>query len=239
MFAILGRNSQSNYPILLGLGEFFGALSVLFVGLFFDKHVYSSTYNWKTDPFTFHPLMMTTGLLFCYGNAILLYRTFRQTPKLTVKILHALFLILSLIFGAVGFTAIVRAKILDNESHFISFHSWLGLLTLILFVLQWICGFISFLFPKLSLDTRTKYMPTHRFWGKIIFLSAVITILAGLSELGTFSSFFVKDDAERKRRLIMNFFGVFTLLFSLIVIYLLTNPDYQRPPDEDTDQRIQ
>jgi hypothetical protein len=38
-------------------------------------------------------------------------------------------------------------------------------------------------------------------------------------------------DPQRKRRLILNFFGVFTSLFSLIVIYLLSNPDYQRPPD--------
>jgi len=38
-------------------------------------------------------------------------------------------------------------------------------------------------------------------------------------------------DPQRKRRLIINFFGVFTSLFSLIVIYLLSNPDYQRPPD--------
>ncbi|CAF1469298.1 unnamed protein product [Rotaria sp. Silwood1] len=236
MFAIFKRDSSVNYQILLSLAELFGLLSVILVGLFFDKHVFSGTYNWKTNSFSFHPLMMTMGLLFCYGNAILLYRTLRQTPKLTVKILHALFLILSLAFGSVGFAAIVRSKNLGKRPHFMTFHSWLGLSTLILFVLQWICGFVSFLFPKLSLRIRNSYMPIHRFWGRIIFLSAVISILTGLSQHGMTSSYFTDNDVQRKRRLIMDFFGVFTTLFSLIVVYLLTNPDYQRPPDETTDE---
>ncbi len=79
-------------------------------------------------------------------------------------------------------------------------------------------------------------MYSHRLWGKIIFLSAVVTILTGLSEYGMTSSFFTADDKERSRRLIMNFFGVFTSLFTLIVIYLLSNPDYQRPADTTLDR---
>jgi hypothetical protein len=47
------------------------------------------------------------------------------------------------------------------------------------------------------------------------------------------TSFFTDGDVQRTRRLIMNFFGVFTSLFTLIIIYLLSNPDYQRPPEED------
>ncbi|CAF0822064.1 unnamed protein product [Adineta steineri] len=76
-------------------------------------------------------------------------------------------------------------------------------------------------------------MFSHRLWGKIIFLSATVAILTGLSEHGYGSSFFTAGDAERKRRLILNFFGVFTSLFSLFVIYLLSNPEYRRLPDED------
>ena len=64
----------------------------------------------------------------------------------------------------------------------------------------------------------------------------MISILAGLSEHGMSSSFFTANDAQQPRRLIMNFFGVFTCLFSLIIIYLLSNPEYQRPPDENPPQ---
>ena len=153
------KNPHLTYGLLLGAAEIFGLISVILVGLFFDPNVYTSTYNWTTNPFSYHPLLMTLGLLFCYGNAIVLYRTFRQTPKLTVKILHAVFLIASLVIAAVGFAAIIRSKNLGKRPHFMSFHAWLGLATLILFTLQWMCGFVSFLLPKLSLETRRKYMP--------------------------------------------------------------------------------
>jgi ABC-type transport system involved in multi-copper enzyme maturation permease subunit len=72
---------------------------------------------------------------------------------------------------------------------------------------------------------------SHRLWGKIIFLSAVATILMGLSEYGMTTSFFTPNDTQRSRRLIMNFFALFASLFTLIIIYLLSNPDYQRPPE--------
>ncbi|CAF3864905.1 unnamed protein product [Adineta steineri] len=234
MFIIVGKNANRAYPKLLIVCEIFGLLSVILSGLFFDKKLYASkyVYNWDTNPFSYHPLMMTLGLLFCYGNAILLYRTLKSTPKLIAKILHASLLIVSLVLAIVGFVAIVRSKNLRKAPHFMTFHSWLGLTTLILFALQWICGFISFLVPQLSLNIRKAYMPSHRLWGKIIFLSAVVAILTGLSEYGYGTSFFAANDAEQDRRLIMNFFGVFTSLFSLFVIYLLSNSDYQRPPDE-------
>ncbi|CAF1401248.1 unnamed protein product [Rotaria sordida] len=238
MFVIVGRDPDRSYSILLCLGEIFGLLSIILVGLLFDRRVSSDVYNWKTNPFSYHPLMMTIGLLFCYGNAILLYRTFKQIPKLMVKIFHACFLIISLTLGTFGLAAIIRSKIITNRPHFMTFHSWIGIATIGLFVFQWICGFISYLFPKLSLDIRKGYMPTHRLWGKIIFLSSVASILTGLSEHGMTSSFFTMNDIQQSRRLVIIFFGIFTSLFSFIVIYLLSNSDYQRPPDQTDEKSV-
>jgi cytochrome b-561 len=162
MHIVVGRKPHISYPILLTLGEWFGIISVILAGLLFDKSVSinSGIYDWENSPFSYHPVMMTAGLLFCYGNAILLYRTFKQPPKLLVKIFHAIFLLISLAFGVVGFVAIVRQKDIGNRTHFMTYHSWIGLTTLILFVLQWVFGFIIYLFPTLSLDVRTNYMPT-------------------------------------------------------------------------------
>jgi len=159
MFVIFRKKPYLTYPILVSFAEIFGLISVILVGLLFDKNISSLIYDWNKSPFTFHPLLMTIGLLFCYGNAIILYRTFNKTPKLTVKILHALLLISSLVFAGIGLAAIIRSKNLQNRSHFMTYHSWIGLTTIILFVFQWILGFISFLLPKLSLDFRNAYMP--------------------------------------------------------------------------------
>ena len=147
------------YPILVIAAELFGITSVVLVGLFYPKNGYYPTYNWETNPFSYHPLMMTIGLLFCYGNAIIVYRTFRRAPKYPMKLLHAFLLISSLAFAAVGLAAIIRNKNLRGTSHFMTFHSWLGLTTIILFTFQWIGGFVSFLVPQLSLKVRKAYMP--------------------------------------------------------------------------------
>jgi cytochrome b-561 len=150
---------ESSYLILLTIGEIFGLISVILVGLFFKQNGFYPTYDWEKNPFSYHPLMMTLGLLFCYGNAILVYRTFKQIPKLWVKILHAVLLLISLLFTLIGLTAIIRSKNLGNRPHWMTYHTWIGLTTIILFVLQWICGFVSFLAPKLSLEYRAKYLP--------------------------------------------------------------------------------
>lgn len=147
-----------------------------------------------------------------------------------------------------GLAAIIRSKNLGQRPHFFTYHSWIGITTLTLFVFQWILGFISFLFPQLSLRFRQFYLPrlvqvflifvcrisfcfSHRFWGKTIFICAVIAILTGVSEHGMTTSFFKKNDEEQSRRFILNFFAGFTSLFALIVLYLLSNKDYQRPPE--------
>ena len=93
--------------------------------------------------------------------AILAYRVFRDVPKLRVKILHASLLLSSLIFASVGLKAVFDSHNLANppKANMYSLHSYVGLSSVILFGLQWVFGFVSFLFPKLSEEFRSAYMP--------------------------------------------------------------------------------
>jgi len=163
MISSIERNGfLSSYYSLWIFGQLMGLSAVILIGILFNKELFSDGYNWTTSPFNFHPLMMTLGLLFFYGNAILSYRTLTRVPKFNVKLIHGSLLALSLGFALFGLTAAIRDK---NEGvppspHFMSLHSWMGLITLILFFLQWVFGFISFLYPKLSLETRQRYVKT-------------------------------------------------------------------------------
>jgi multisubunit Na+/H+ antiporter MnhG subunit len=76
-----------------------------------------------------------------------------------MKILHACLLIGSLVFASIGLAAIIRSKTVGKRSHFMTYHSWLGIVTIGLFVSQWVCGFLCFLVPKCNLDVRQAYMP--------------------------------------------------------------------------------
>lgn len=90
----------------------------------------------------------------------MVYRVFRDSKKIYIKILHAAILVTSLILAAVGLQAVFQATSKAGKSAtLISLHSWFGLTTVILFGLQWVCGFIAYLFPKLNEKLRKAYMP--------------------------------------------------------------------------------
>ena len=93
--------------------------------------------------------------------ALLVYRFFTGMKKIPVKILHASLLGLSLICSSIGLKAVFDSHnhAVPPEKNLQTFHSWLGLTAVILFGCQWICGFVSFLFPQLSDRIRRAYMP--------------------------------------------------------------------------------
>ena len=100
-------------------------------------------------------------LFSCVLVAILAYRVFRDVQKIYVKILHASLLASSLIFSTIGLIAVFDNHNLSKppKANMYSLHSWIGLSAVILFGLQWVFGFVFFLFPKLSEDFRQAYMP--------------------------------------------------------------------------------
>jgi len=69
---------------------------------------------------------------------MLVYRVFRNEYKLRLKILHAVLLALSLIISAVGLKAVYDSHTLapTPQPNFYTLHSWIGLVTMILFGIQ-------------------------------------------------------------------------------------------------------
>lgn len=91
---------------------------------------------------------------------MLIYRLLRTTTKIHVKILHALIQILVLVFASIALKAVFDShnKPVKPIPNMYSLHSWVGLSAVILFGLQWVFGFVSFLFPRLSEGIRRWYM---------------------------------------------------------------------------------
>ena len=114
----------------------------------------------------------------------------RTTTKLHVKILHAIIQVSVLVFASIGLKAVfdshndAKPKPIPNMY---SLHSWVGLSAVILFGLQWVFGFVSFLFPKLSDGLRAAYMPHHKFWGLVIFGMVIAAALMGITEKAFFA----------------------------------------------------
>uniref|UniRef100_A0A8V5GVP1 Transmembrane ascorbate-dependent reductase CYB561 n=1 Tax=Melopsittacus undulatus TaxID=13146 RepID=A0A8V5GVP1_MELUD len=82
-----------------------------------------------------HPLCMVLGMVFLQGDALLVYRVFRNEPKRSTKALHALLHGLALLIALVVIAVFEshRAKGIPNMY---SLHSWCGMAAFVLYLLQ-------------------------------------------------------------------------------------------------------
>ncbi|CAH1790432.1 unnamed protein product [Owenia fusiformis] len=239
-------DSQPNLRLFTGwvlIAQVLGLTSVILVAVWMGS--YRGGFAWQEDPgreFNYHPLFMIIGLVFLYGDAIMVYRVFRTERKTFVKILHACIHVLVMAFAGVGLKAVFDSHNLHKKGtvpapipNLYSLHSWLGLTTVILFCLQWVFGFVSFLWPKVALSMRTIYKPIHVYFGLAIFVMAIATSLMGITEkaffsVGSPSYKGVPYSALPAEGVIINILGMVLVALGLVVGYIITNPDYERQP---------
>jgi len=211
---------------------------VLGLGAVVLTAIWMSQYNgfaWTVDKvFNFHPLFMVIGFVFMYGDAILVYRVFRNNRKLTVKIMHVCMHVLALIFTVLGLKAAFDSHNLRNPPlpNLFSLHSWVGLTAVVLFALQWVMGFVSFFFPKLPDEARAIYLRLHTTWGVVIFVLGVAAALMGIQE----KSGFGKYNQLAGREVLGNFVGLALLAFGVCVVLLVTKREFRRVEQYNEEQ---
>ncbi|KAI5353404.1 PREDICTED: probable [Prunus dulcis] len=158
-----------------------------------------------------HTLLMVIGFILIGGEAIMAYKTVpgkRNTQKMVHLILHFLALV-AIILG------IYAAFKFNHESgipNLLTLHSWLGVITISLFGLQWLFAFFAYVFPGAESSARGNLVPWHTFVGMVIFLLAVCTAEAGLLERFLFLSI-----GRTQETLIINFTGLLIFLFAASV----------------------
>ena len=99
-------------------------------------------------------------------------------------------------------------------------HSWVGLIAAILFGCQWTLGFAAFLFPKFSADLRAAVLTFHQYFGSSILILAGAAALMGHLEKSIWSN--SEYGAKNAEAFIVNFTGVFIILFIMGVTFLLS-----------------
>merc|ERR1711970_1424147 len=187
--------------------------------------------------FNWHPILMTIGLIFLYGNGALIYRVIppkNESQKLVLKIGHAVVMMVAFIVTVIGLQAAFDSHNLSvpPKPNMYTLHSWVGLIAAMLFGFQWAIGFAAFLFPKFSPEIRSLLLPFHQYFGSSILCLAVAAALMGHLEKAIWSNkAYSQKGAES---MVVNFTGVFLVLFVMGVTFLLSkfsteNPDYKEP----------
>jgi len=230
-----GRNVGRVYDLAITASQIVGVLVVVLVSVWIT--LFRGGFAWSSKPsleFNYHPVLMTIGLVFLYAEAILVYRVFAKYPKRIVKIMHGVIQAVSLLFALIALKAVLDSHNLNPKGpipNFYSMHSWLGLLTIGLFVLQLLAGFSIFGWPGGTDAFKKFYMESHRFFGVGIFCLACATALTGIVEKTLFSikAEYAKLPAEAY---VINFFGLSIVVFAALVVFIATKSDWKRPSEE-------
>ena len=138
--------------------------------------------------FNWHPLLMT--LAFCFMTvAALSFRAslYQNFDRMTIKWIHGSSWAVAAIFATVALIAVFKSHN-DEQSGFIanlySFHSWMGIGVVGMYVLQFFAGFFSFGYNcfGVSFLFKAKMLSIHSFLGPFLYMGVAATILLGIQE---------------------------------------------------------
>uniref|UniRef100_UPI0037E858B4 lysosomal membrane ascorbate-dependent ferrireductase CYB561A3 isoform X1 n=2 Tax=Semicossyphus pulcher TaxID=241346 RepID=UPI0037E858B4 len=188
--------------------------------------------------FNWHPVLMVTGLVVLYGSGAVLYRvplTWGQN-KLPWKLLHATLMLLALVLAIIGLCAVFDFHNAKHIANLYSLHSWIGIAATALFAIQWVVGIAGFLLPCSPTSLRKLLKPVHVWMGGSILILSIAACISGINE----KLFFVLTENQTYAKLptealLGNSLGVLIIAFGLVVLKIVSNPEWQRPDSRPED----
>uniref|UniRef100_A0A914XH59 Cytochrome b561 domain-containing protein n=1 Tax=Plectus sambesii TaxID=2011161 RepID=A0A914XH59_9BILA len=223
------------------LSQIFGIILMILVGYWCAT--WDGGYSWNNydgGKVKYHYTLMTTGLVFLQGEAILVYRMFRHERKSFLKALHGLMHLIVFVLYLTGLIAMIQFKHSRDYFNMYSAHSWVGLIVMVTFIVQYIGGFVNFGFPKTSPEVRAWYLPIHRACGLIIFAVSCAQALMGFAQEAMelqknnywFRVCYLSMDCHGAGA-VLNLIVLFIILYGASVVYLATSEKYRRQPTPD------
>ncbi|XP_022523806.2 transmembrane ascorbate-dependent reductase CYB561 [Astyanax mexicanus] len=220
-------------PWYVGGSQVLGVACVVITGVWMGHFYGGYAWNGSGQQFNVHPLCMVLGMVFLYGDGVLVYRVFRNESKRSVKILHALIHMMALVISIVGLVAVFDYHNKANIPNMYSLHSWCGMLTFVLYFLQWLLGLGLFLFPWASTVLRSWYLPLHVFFGLVLLAMAVGSSLMGITEKLLFSQSSSSSSTLAPEAALANVLGLLLVCFAVLVGFVVTKEEFRRPPNPE------
>ncbi|XP_026533685.1 cytochrome b561 domain-containing protein 1-like [Notechis scutatus] len=136
-----------------------------------------------TSLFSWHPVFMSIAFCLCLTEALLIFSPeaslFFCSHKAKVQ-LHWIAQMLALVAATLGLVFIISSKNRSELPHFISWHSILGLVTILATCGQVLCG-LGLLFPQLlRISLAAQLWRCHTVYGLIVYLLATSTVVLGI-----------------------------------------------------------
>lgn len=148
---------------------------------------------------------------------------------MSAKIAHAVFHASAIVFILLGLAVEFIQHSYSGEADLYSLHSWVGMATIVIFVCQFIFGFLCYLSPALNDRVKAFYLPIHVFFGIACFIMAIATCLIGFNQNARFNMNYGDLPSEG----VLIIIGMLLVVYGILVVYLVTKPAYKRPPAVD------
>lgn len=180
--------------------------------------------------YNLHYVLMIGGTIFLNGQAILVYKLFPCCKKIYGKVVHTIIFVLSVSSITIGLVAAIQARNNDPDpKHFYTIHSWIGLITIGLFALQLLFGFVTFLVflccETATAKFRQRMLPTHITFGLIVFSLAIASCVTGLTQT---SRKILDYKHFPEEGIIVNTLGVTLIALAIVIPYIVQNNSFKR-----------
>jgi len=150
---------------------------VMFIYLLSSSHL-GGLGNSGQQLFNWHPFLQTIGFVL-FTESILLYASYPESKA--IHRIHALLTTVGLVSLITAVAMVHRWKEEINVAHWYSVHSWLGTLTILLLLTQWVQGILIWLFPDGCRNTYGgKFIEWHNLIGGTAYVCLLSSILLGL-----------------------------------------------------------
>lgn len=224
------RNTHTpkGFVPLYSITQAVGLLSIILILYWifaFNKGFSLST---PISEFNWHPFLMSLGMIYLTGNALLTFRIIRNKPKNVLKIIHASLNGVTFLMVLIASVAVYDYHNKLGYPHLYSVHSWIGLIASILFITQSCIGFSAFLYPRFQDSLRTILLPYHVFFGQVIFVLAIAAAVCGITQKAMFSIAYYSR--LPMAGIVLNITSILFIIFGILVIYLTSNINYKRCP---------
>jgi len=138
---------------------------------------YPNVFNW-------HPIMMTAGMVICTTEGLLAFRAF-PFDKVINRRVRYIWHTAGIAFMVVGLVAVFEYKNDRNSANLWSIHSWVGLMTISLFLAQYLLGVYLFFYEGADPDMREAYIPFFAWLDVVVYVSACFTAEMGIVQENT------------------------------------------------------
>ncbi|CAB3396558.1 unnamed protein product [Caenorhabditis bovis] len=235
------KSSNTYFEVILAVTHFFGFITILLNGFFFNS--FENGLAWPTKNREckgkgdmLHGFLMILAFIFFQGEALLCYRVYRYNAKIISKLIHTFLHGAAIGLGLTSLVVIIINNNIDKEKHFSTVHSWIGVIILLVYNIQFVFGFLTFLFPCTPGSYRARLIPLHRAVGASCMILACIQCTIGHVQRISWHGpdCYMNLSCPNRLEYVLSFAILTMILYTLLVIGLIVPQNWKRvkTPDE-------